>query len=210
MAFIESPRFPDKIAYGARGGPSFSTDIARLPGGREARNGNWAYPVHEWDVSQGINSQADLITLRAFFMAARGRLHSWRFKDWADFSASHTGAEKGVVLGLTSTAFQLVKRYTSGSNTQDRIIRKPIASGFQIKDGSTTLTLTTDYSLDATTGMVITTSARTAANLTWAGEFDVPMRFDTDKFDAAVIARNLSAGLLHAWESIPIVEDLAA
>jgi uncharacterized protein (TIGR02217 family) len=203
MAFYETPRFPERIAYGAVGGPRFATTVVATLSGTEQRNGSWSYPLHAWDVSQGIRNQADFETLRAFFLAARGRLHGWRFKDWTDYTASHT---TGLVSGLTSQTFQLIKRYTSGSQTLDRKISKPIAAGFVLKDVSTTLTLTTDYTLNTVTGVVSTTAPRTAANLNWSGEFDVPMRFDTDALQARIEARNAAAGLLHRWEAIPIVE----
>lgn len=211
MAFIETPRFPERIAYGAMGGPEFDTTVVRAASGREARNQNWAYPRHAWDVSQGLNSQADFETLRAFFLAVgKGKKNGFRFKDWADFSAAHSGAGAGVVSGITSTTFQLVKRYTSGAQTLDRIIRKPVAAGFELKDSGTTLTLTTDYTLNATTGVVTTTAPRTAGNLTWAGDFDVPMRFDTDALRARIVSRNPATGLLHEWGEIPIVELVEA
>lgn len=206
MAFYESPRFPERIAFGAVGGPRFNTTVAAVIGGSEQRNAQWSYPLYAWDVSQGVKNQQDFEALRAFFLTMRGRLHGFRFKDWTDNSAAHTGAEKGVVSGLTSTTFQLVKRYTSGSQTQDRKIVKPIAAGFELKDTGSTLTLTTDYTLNASTGVVTTTAPRTAANLTWAGEFDVPMRFDVDELKARVESMNPSAGFLHVWEAIPIVE----
>jgi uncharacterized protein (TIGR02217 family) len=203
MAFYETPRFPDRIAMGAVGGPRFDTRVAVVGGGAEQRNGQWSYPMHAWDVSQGIRNQADFETLRAFFLTMRGRLHGWRFKDWTDYSAVHTS---GFVSGITGTTFQLVKRYTSGAQTLDRKIGKPLASGFVLKDTGVTLTLTTDYTLNTVTGVVTTVITRTAANLTWAGEFDVPMRFDTDALQARIESRNPSAGLLHRWDSIPVRE----
>lgn len=206
MAFYESPRFPERIAMGAVGGPRFATTVAAVVGGSEQRNGQWSYPLYAWDVSQGVKNQADFQTLRAFFLTMRGRLHGWRFKDWTDYAVAHTGDEKGIVAGLTGTTFQLVKRYTSGAQTQDRKIVKPIASGFELKDTGVTLTLTTDYTLNAATGVVTTTTTRTAANLTWSGQFDLPMRFDTDELKARIESRNVSQGLLHVWDSIPIVE----
>lgn len=206
MAFYESPRFPERIAAGALGGPEFMTTVVKVVGGAEQRNASWTYPLHKWDVSQGLRHQADFQAVRAFFLTMKGRLHGFRFKDLADYTAAHTGDEKGIVSGLTSTTFQLVKRYTSGSQTADRKIVKPIATGFELKDSGSTLTLTTDYTLDATTGIVTTTTTRTAANLTWSGEFDVPMRFDTDALRGRIEAKNPSKGLLHVWESIPIVE----
>lgn len=206
MSFLESPRFPDRIAYGAVGGPGFKTGIAVAISGREARNAEWAYPQHAWNVSQGLNSEADYAALRAFFMTARGRLHSWRFKDWTDFEAAHTGDEKGIVTALTSTTFQMVKRYTSGSNTQDRIIRKPVSGTCTalVSGGSVV------HSIDYTTGIITIASAPAAGNVTWAGEFDVPMRFDSDRLPGRIVSRNGSAGLLTEWSDIQIVEDMSA
>jgi uncharacterized protein (TIGR02217 family) len=203
MSFYESPRFPERIAYGCQGGPAFSTTVVQTASGAEYRNGAWSMPLYRWDVSQGIKSATDFDTLRAFFMTARGRLHGWRFKDWTDFAATYS---TGFVTGLTATTFQLVKRYTSGSQTIDRKIAKPIASGFGIKNSGTPLVLTTDYTLDTVTGIVTTVTSKTAANLTWAGEFDVPMRFDVDHLQASVQARTVARGLMQSWESIPIVE----
>lgn len=203
MAFYENPRFPERIAYGAVGGPQWSTTIVQTVSGREQAVQHWAYPLHRWDVSQGIKDQADFEALRAFFLTMRGRLHRWRFRDWTDYTATHAS---GVVAGLTSTTFQLLKRYASGAQVFDRKIAKPVAAGFELKDSGVTLVPGTDYTLDATTGIVTTATARTAANLTWAGEFDVPMRFDTDALQARIVSRHPTRGLLHEWGSIDIVE----
>jgi uncharacterized protein (TIGR02217 family) len=43
--------------------------------------------------------------------------------------------------------------------------------------------------------------------LAWAGEFDVPARFDADRMVAATVART-QAGLRIQWQAIPIVEIL--
>ena len=40
-AFLETPRFPTALAYGARGGPKFKTNIVQLASGREQRNVVW-------------------------------------------------------------------------------------------------------------------------------------------------------------------------
>lgn len=200
MAFQETPSFPEPIGYGAVGGPMFRTEIAASSSGRESRNGPWAYPRHAWDVSQGIRSQADFAAVRAFFMVARGRHHGWRFKDWSDFAATHSD---GLVLAITSTTFQLIKRYTSGSSTQDRLIQKPKhGAAIEVKVSG----VTTAHTLDTATGIVTIGSAPAAANVTWSGEFDIPMRFDTDKLDGRIVARNPRDGLLHQWDAIPIIE----
>lgn len=199
MAFLETPRFPEGISYGAVGGPVFRTEIAVTGSGRESRNGAWAYPKHEWDVSHGVKSNADFVSLRNFFMVARGRHNGWRFKDWADYTATHS---EGFVIGLTSTTFQLIKRYVSGSSNQERFIYKPVSGTVEIKVSG----VVTGHTLNTSTGVVTIGSAPAAANVTWSGEFDVPMRFNTDKLDGRIAAANQSDGLLHAWDSIPIVE----
>lgn len=199
MAFLETPRFPERIAFGALGGPVFSTTVVATGSGVEARETAWAYPLHRWDVSQGINGQADYETLRAFFMAVRGRLHGWRFKDPSDYQAT---LSQGVVTAITSTTFQLVKRYGAGSLSLDRVIKKPVAGTLDVRVSG----VAAAFTLDATTGVVTIASAPAAATVTWAGEFDVPMRFDTDTMQGRIAERNPQRGLLHVWEAIPIVE----
>lgn len=206
MAFYESPRFPENIAVGAVGGPVFSTSVVVTTSGDEWRDALWQYPLHRWDVSQGVKKQADFQEVRAFFLTMQGRRHGWRFKHWADYQAAHSGIESGVVAEITSTTFQLQKRYTAGSQSMLRKILKPIAAGFELKDSGVTLTLTTNYTINTVTGVITTTSPRTAANLTWSGSFDVPCRFDTDSLEARHVGRNPTGGLLHEWSSIPIVE----
>lgn len=205
MAFYESPRFPEGISMGATGGPMWATEVIKTVSGKESRIAQWSYPLHQWDVSTGIRNAADFIAVRAFFLTMLGRLHGFRFKDWADYTASHTGDEKGVCTG-SGTTFQCVKRYTSGSQTSDRIITKPILSGFELKNSGTPLVYTTDYTLNTVTGVITTATSKTAANLTWSGEFDVPMRFDTDRLQSSIVARRPLDGLLHHWDAIPIVE----
>lgn len=204
MSFFETPRFPEKISMGASGGPGFSTEVITVESGREKRNARWSFPQHRWDVSHAVRVQSDLDALRAFFLAMNGKLHGFRFKDWSDYTCLIT---QGVVAGLTGTTFQLVKRYANGAVSKDRNIVKPLAAGFVLKDSGVTLTLTTDYTLNTVTGVVTTAISRTAANLTWSGEFDVPMRFDTDDFQAEIVDRAQSQ-LLYALSSVPLVELL--
>jgi uncharacterized protein (TIGR02217 family) len=202
MSFIETPRFPERISYGASGGPGWRTQIAESMASFEQRNGAWIYPRHRWEISQGLNAPDAWVALRAFFLIARGRLHGWRFKDWADYTAAHSGAEAGVVSGLTATTYQMHKRYTSGGTSIDRIIRKPVDGTVEVKvsgvvDGSA--------SVDATTGIITIGSAPAASVVTWAGEFDTPMRFDIDDLRGVIVARN-GSGLVIEWAGVPIVE----
>jgi len=100
----------------------------------------------------------------------------------------------------------MVKRYTSGSNTQDRIIRKPVSGTCTALVSAAPVT----HSIDYTTGIITIASAPAASNITWAGEFDVPMRFDSDQLPGRIVSRNRADGLLTEWSDIQIVEDMAA
>lgn len=204
MSFFETPRFPDGISFGATGGPQFSTEVVTVESGREKRNARRSTPLHEWDVSHTVRSQTDLDTLRAHFLAMNGQEHGFRFKDWSDFRCLIT---QGVVVGLTSTTFQLVKRYTLGAVSKDRTITKPLAAGFVLKNSGVDLILTTDYTLNTVTGVVTTVTPKTAANLTWSGEFDVPMRYATDRFQAQIVSRS-GTELVYALDSVPVMELL--
>lgn len=155
MSFYESPRFPDDIAYGAQGGPMYSTDVVAVSSGYEHRNSNWAAARLKWDVGY-TRTQAQLDTLRDFFHAMRGRAHGFRFKDHSDYQVTTSNGRIGAaaVGDGTPGPMQLVKRYTSGAQTTDRDIAKPVAGSVAIYKGGVLQTATTHYTLDTTTGMV--------------------------------------------------------
>lgn len=202
MAFKESPPFPERIAFGSAGGPVFDTTVVTVTSGEEARNQNWLESRQEYDVSGGVKSEADHRELAAFFRAVRGRKDGFRFKDFVDFQVALT---EGVVLGLTTTTFQLQKKYVSGSDVYLRTIRKPRAP-IVLKNSGSTLALGADYTIDTTTGIVTTATPKTASNLTWSGTFDVPVRFDVDKLVGQVVSKNQDLGFLVVWDSIPLIE----
>lgn len=192
MSFIETPRFPDAISYGATGGPEWSTTVVAVASGFEARNQNWAAARHRYDVSHVVHDGdgGKKAALIAFFHIARGRANAFRYKDWADFSAA-SGA--GVLVNLTATTWQMAKRYTSGAQSFDRIINKPVS-------GTVALTGGGSYSVDYTTGVVTKTSGADPTG--WSGEFDVPVRFDTDQLQMSIEAPH---GYGH-WSGIGLVE----
>lgn len=288
MSFIETPRFPDDIAYGAQGGPMYSTDLVAVASGYEKRNQNWADARLKWDVGYAVRTQTQYDALLAFFHAAKGRANGFRFKDHTDYAATVANGLIGAGVGDgTPGPFQLVKRYTSGSDTTDRAVKKPVSVA--VYRAAVLKTLTTHYTIDLTTGLVtwvydatanasaITADATTqvvlASNpgtliagqklylsgftgadaalvnglahtinsvsgsgpytftlatntsgktitlgsgvgrkypqaseaLAWAGEFDVPVRFDTDELRAQVIAGRAGDRIMTV-PSVPIVE----
>lgn len=134
MAFLETPRFPDDISYGSRGGPVFSTSIVETANSTEYRNQNWIYPRHQYDIAYGIRNYEDLVTVMEFFYAVRGQADGFRFKDHLDFkstadTSSPVFSDQSIGTGdASTTAFTLKKNYTKGAETLTRLITRPVSS----------------------------------------------------------------------------------
>lgn len=200
--FFEVPRFPERISYNATGGPTWQTEIAALDSGFEYANQNWASARMRYTVGHDARTEAQFKELLAFYMTVRGRFNSFRYKDWADFTA--TGTE-GVFLPVAGDSsgitFQMYKRYTSGPddstgpNEYLRKIVKPV-------DPITVDNGTSVSDIDYTTG-IVTMASGTPTN--WVGAFDVPVRFDTDVMAATIITRS-GGHLLHGWSNIALIE----
>jgi uncharacterized protein (TIGR02217 family) len=196
MAFIET-RFPADISYGSAGGPTYSTDIVITQGGHEQRNINWSAARARYNVAYGVRTQAQLDALIAFFRARKGRADGFRFKDWTDYKA--TAQLIGTGNGST-TQFQLVKTYASGSVTETRTITKPVSGSISIYLAG--VLQTSGYSVSTTTGLVtFTTAPSNGTAITATFEFDVPTRFDTDRLSASLDNYGISS-----VNDIPLVE----
>ena len=205
MAFHEV-RFPDNISRGERGGPERRTQIVELASGAEERNASWANSRRRYDVAYGIRRADDLAAVVAFFEARNGRLHGFRFKDWADFKSclpSQTPGPTNQPIGTgngSATLFQLTKRYTSGAQSWTRAIAKPVAGTVTIALNGTPQA--SGWSISTATGLVTFTTAPAAGVAITAGfEFDVPVRFDTDVLDVTLDLERLGS-----ITSIPLVE----
>ncbi|MFN4201882.1 MAG: TIGR02217 family protein [Tabrizicola sp.] len=205
MAFHEV-RFPDNISRGARGGPERRTQIVELASGVEERNASWASSRRRYDVAYGIRRGDDLATVVAFFEARNGRLHGFRFKDWAGFKSclpSQTPGSSDQSIGTgngSTTQFQLTKRYTSGAQSWTRTINKPVAGTVTIALNGTPQA--SGWSVDTATGVVTFSTAPAAGVAVTAGfEFDVPVRFDSDVLDVTLDLERLGS-----ITSIPLLE----
>lgn len=197
MAFVEVA-FPSDIAYGSSGGPEYSTDIVITHGGYEQRNINWAQSRAKYNVAHGIKTQAQLDTLIAFFRARKGRANGFRFKDWSDYRATAQAIGTG---NGSNKIFQLVKTYTSGGITETRTITKPVSGTVTVYKNSV-LQASGAYSIDTITGKItFVTAPANAAIITADFEFDVPVRFDTDRLSAT-----LDSYGVNSWNDIPLVE----
>lgn len=205
MAFHEV-RFPDNISRGARGGPERRTQIVELASGDEERNASWTNSRRRYDVAYGIRRSDDLAAVVAFFEARNGRLHGFRYKDWADYksalpSQAITATDQQIGTGTGSQqTFQLAKRYTSGPQTWVRTIAKPVTGTVRVALGM--VEQLSGWTVDTTTGVVTFTTAPAGGVIVRAGfEFDVPVRFDSDTLDVTLDFERLGS-----ITSIPLLE----
>ena len=205
MAFHDV-RFPDNISRGARGGPERRTQVVELASGDEERNASWANSRRRYDVAYGIRRADDLASVVAFFEARNGRLHGFRYKDWADYksclpSQAITATDQQIGTGTGSQqTFQLGKRYASGAQTWVRTVAKPVAGTVRVALGM--VEQLSGWTLDTTTGVINFTTAPAGGVIVRAGfEFDVPVRFDSDTLDVILDFERLGS-----ITAIPLLE----
>ena len=212
VGFDEVP-FPRKIEFGMTGGPGWNTTVIITASGFEQRNQNWENARRRFDAifkqlpSDPFNSFPELL---AFFNARRGRLRGFRFRDHTDFEAIAQVCtqfnDTAILVGDgVETEFQCAKLYDDANqsfNPFRRLIKKPVLESpdpdFESGDPTAQVFLDTgggpvlqarpgDYSFDTSTGKITFTVAPVTGDVvTWTGEFDVPVRFDTDDLDTTL------------------------
>jgi len=196
MGFHEV-RFPEQISYGSSGGPGFKSNIVEGDTHNIEVIQRLDSPQRSFDVAPGIASYEDVQTTIAFYMARQGAANAFRYKDWSDYTSNprdpsfrgnvgvrdqRIGTGDGVVV-----SFQLIKKYTSGSNTATRIIQKPVNINedgnhlLQVWVNGVELSESTDFTVDYATGIVLFAATPAVGQAVEASfEFDVPVRFDKD------------------------------
>ncbi|WP_299962088.1 DUF2460 domain-containing protein [uncultured Roseobacter sp.] len=201
-------RFPATLSFGSVGGPERRTDVVTISNGYEERNSPWAHSRRRYDAGMGMRSLDDIETLIAFFEARFGQLFGFRWKDWSDYRSSKpsldiTAFDQALGTGDgTQTEFALQKTYQSGSYDYIRPISKPVAQTVRVGVNGVELQETTDYAVDLTRGVITFAQAPAAGADVSAGfEFDVPVRFDTDRIQTSIAS--FQAGEV---PNVPIVE----
>lgn len=196
MSFNENHAFSQAIAFGATGGPEYSTGVVELWGGAEQRNQRWATARYRYQLSLAPQDAEATQTLYAFFhTVARGAQVGFRFRDFNP--GESVGLNEPLGLGTGGSAdYPLRKRYTVGQYIGDRLISKPVPGTVTVAiDG----TPTTGFTVDTTTGIVTLTAALDAV-LTASFIFDVPVRFTSDQLP---ITRIDGA---YFWQNIQLLE----
>ena len=201
-------RFPENLSFGSTGGPERRTEIVTLANGFEERNTPWAHSRRHYDAGAGLRSLDELEALVAFFESRRGQLYGFRWKDWADHKScrpsqtvGHFDQEIGRGDGVTKT-FQLVKTYASGIQSYTRPIEKPVVGTVIVAIAGDPKVENVEFTVNVETGVFSFTTAPDIGALVTAGfEFDIPVRFDTDRITTSI--SSFQAGEV---PDVPVIE----
>lgn len=196
------------------GGVTFRTTSTRVGSGFEKRTPGRNEYLYQGDVGKILLSEKQVAYVVAFFNARKGRAVGFRYKYWADYQVTSeprsvdpfttTQGVASLVPG-SSNVFQLQKKYTSFGISSLKTIVKPCVGTVQVfVDGI----LQTGATVDHTEGKVtIDPTPAPGAMVTWSGEFDLPVRFDSDKLPGLVeFLDPKTKELLFRFDSLPIVE----
>ena len=207
MSFHEV-RFPANLSFGSLGGPERRTDIVTLANGHEERNTPWAHSRRRYDAGVGLRSLDDVERLIAFFEARRAQMFGFRWKDWADFKSGKAALpvafdDQSIGRGDgASASFQIVKIYRSGAQSYRRPIIKPVVGTVRVGVEQDELQEGVEYEVDASTGIITFAHPPDPEMEIFAGfEFDVPVRFDTDRILTSV--ESFHAGQV---PNVPVIE----
>lgn len=207
MGFHEV-RFPANLSFGSIGGPERRTQVVTLANGFEERNTPWAHSRRRFDAGLGLRALDDIEALIAFFEARQGQLFGFRWKDWSDFKTCKSSATvdfEDQLIGVgdgETRVFQLRKSYKSGAAEYLRPIKKPVHGTVKVGVQGQPLQETLDWTIDEATGLVtFDTAPEAGTNVTAGFEFDVAVRFDTDRIATSVAS--FQAGEV---PNVPVVE----
>jgi uncharacterized protein (TIGR02217 family) len=202
-------RLPLRLSLGTSGGPVRRTDVVNLSNGRESRNSRWRDARRSYDAGSGIRSIGDLYEVMEFFEARGGELYGFRFRDPVDWTSGRPGAPVTAldqVIGIgdgSARNFQLTKTYGDAGGRSIRAIAKPALNTVKIAINGALLPMQ-DFFCNPATGLVTFSAGavpRSGITISAGFEFDVPVRFATDRIDI-----NLSAFNAGRIPSIPLME----
>lgn len=179
--FIEE-RLLDCVSYGTIYGERFRTDIATMRNKSESRNMEWSESRGEFTLVFAALTEPDRAEVMRVFRVCRGRGIGFRMKNWVDYKASDEAL--GVGAG-EDQSYQMTITANSGSYKTTKTIRKPVMGTIQVKADGVPVAANIDYRAG-----IITTNAPIGAVLTWSGEYDIPVRFDSDDIQWSVDNRS--------------------
>lgn len=205
---------PPTIQYGSIFGFGFSTIVQGTASGHEYRNARQSQARHRFRPLKQLQTQEEAIELKEFILARRGAQHSFRLKDWQDFTTNADGttapSSADVVIGTgdgSTKTFQLLKVYDVGGDAPyTRTITLPVSGTTVVaEDATPTVAFTVN-----TAGVVkFTTAPLNGAIITAGCEFDVPVRFSSsvDEY-AGMRADAYGSWSMDAMECVEVLDSL--
>jgi len=184
MAFHDVS-LPDDFEYRSISGAGFSTIVQETASGHEFRVARQSQGRHRFRLSKALQTPTEAQAIKAFGLGRRGSLHSFRLKDWSDFTTAADGVsdptDTDVIIGTgdgTIDTFQLIKVYdASGAAPYQRTITLPISGTVVVSLDNVP---TSAFSVSST-GEVVLNSAPLSGVVVRAGcKFDVPVRFASE------------------------------
>lgn len=199
---IPAYRLPVNLEKGSGFGPSFKNVIQEAISGNEQRFAQWTKCRGVGDISYAILESSDPLgdyrAVLALFRAHFGSLLPFRFRDWSDYTATDELFANGD--GVT-TSFQLTKTYdpsqillgVPGSVFYVRDIM--LVSGTPIIeiDGVPSVGSPAPFTINSSGVVTFASAPPNLSELTWTGEFDVPVRFDTDALPVIMKEQDLAS-----------------
>jgi uncharacterized protein (TIGR02217 family) len=166
MAEIESPRFPDKVAYSVTS-PAFRTGLVRTSIGRSYANQYWPEALRTYDLAHPVKLRAELEELHAWFHAiAKGRANIFRFRDPFDNALTVASGVLGAGVGDGAPVYQIGKRHVAGAYSSIVEVKKPVVNTTLCYRNAAPITFGAspgNIALDTTTGLVTFVADATVA-----------------------------------------------
>jgi len=182
---MHNVRLPDKYDWESENGIGFESFLVPSDTGGVAGQARVTTPTRRYRLI-GLKSQSDLAELRRFWLARNANLHSFRFKDKYDFTTATDGIStpnyNDVNLGTQAAntrLIQLYKKYTYGSTTHSRPLKKIVEGTVRV--GYNGSEITSGFSVNHSQGILCFTNyVGTSGPVTFGCEFDVPVKFTSE------------------------------
>jgi len=171
MSFSEE-RLDLGYDYGTVATITTKTSIIESKNGTEQRTPQWYQPLLQFNIGERSETNDQLDQFIAFYTARKGAFQGFRFKDWSDYQFSTI-----ITLNANRQA-QLFKAYFVAGFTVKRPLVKIVPGSILVSVGNSPVT--TGWTVNFNTGIITFDQVQTEP-IQVSGEFDVPVRFATDK-----------------------------
>jgi uncharacterized protein (TIGR02217 family) len=181
--------------FGWQGGPVFKTTIVTMANGRENRNSDNAQARHSYALPFNNIQPAGYANIKRMHLVARGRRHTFRFRDELDFEAD--AAQFAIGDGV-ETVFQLGKLSTLDGVGYYREVYAIVSAAVTANGSPVSPTIDLDRGT-----VTFVAPPGNGVVLRWTGIFDIWVRFDQDDLPFSIDNRNAINGMVNLIEDQP-------